>query len=111
MRTKSTKKGKTAPGQSTGPTIAEILHLAADRHLWNDWPQVGTAEYSCYAIGRACYSLRASIRLELSIYKGLKRMGLKTTSLTQFDSIKHNRQGARYAWLKFAAMIAEEQGV
>lgn len=39
-------------------------------------------------------------------------MGLKTDVLDFQTFIPGDaRQGARYAWLKFAALIAEEQGV
>jgi hypothetical protein len=50
----------------------------------------------------------------VQILAGLKEMGCPTDSCDAFDDSfgfnKENQQ-ARYAWLKFAAMMAEEQGV
>lgn len=47
-------------------------------------------------------------------FEGLEAMGCPTGSLNAFNDngefIVENQQ-ARYAWLKFAAIIAEEQGV
>jgi hypothetical protein len=91
-------------------TIAEVLHRAADEFLWNGIREPGgnLREYSCGSAYASCGP---------SYYKkikpGLAAMGLDTDSYTEFDELPEGpkRQGARYAWLKFAAMIAEEQGV
>lgn len=53
------------------------------------------------------------------IFDGLTEMGLNPYSCTEFAEFAEGRgrsdlsprQGARYLWLKFAALIAEEQGV
>lgn len=94
--------------------ISEILHMAADEYLWDghgsffDQP---LSRYSCDAIRRV--SIEVPLDIEDSIFEGLQNMGLDTESCDQFDEFKNaiDRQAVRYAWLKFAAMIAEEQGV
>jgi len=105
-------------------TIAEVLHLAADEFLWvgNDCyfsTTFNTA--SCLAINEAIESLfpiefpienSQSSMMRETIMQGLENMGLDVDNIN-FGSFRYgsDRQGARYAWLKFAAMIAEEQGV
>jgi hypothetical protein len=86
-------------------TIAEVLHRAADRYLEPVFAGEPTS-YSCEAI------YEADAVLWPRICKGLSEMGLVPHSVTQFEDVPPDeRQAARYAWLKFAAMIAEEQGV
>lgn len=107
------------------PTIAEVLHLAADKYLYSSQLECngrGASFYSCCAIQSALMgcewqgtlSISARKKLERRIFKGLKNMGLNPRAITQFNefgTFSEESQGARYAWLKFAAMIAEEQGV
>jgi len=59
-------------------------------------------------------------KLSKKVKQGLRAMGCPTGSSTAFSKYgdrdftveeKHQVQGMRYMWLKFAAMIAEEQGV
>jgi len=48
------------------------------------------------------------------VFKGLEAMGCPINSSDAFDDrevFSPESQQTRYAWLKFAAMIAEEQGV
>jgi hypothetical protein len=105
--------------------ISKILHQAADKYLWNGiggrCPS-GKAEYSCEAVMFRLYELGYEdwYELRLRIFDGMQRMGLNTHSLSAFDEFENQdnfvratpaSQGARYAWLKFAALIAEEQGV
>lgn len=109
-------------------SIAEILHLAADEHLAAKsseyWYNRGTKEkYSCCAVSEAVMSLWnedkiASVedRNELlkRVFKGLEAMGCTVNSSDAFDEadvFNPESQQSRYAWLKFAAIIAEEQGV
>lgn len=109
-------------------TIAEILHLAADKHLASKeeqcWNRGGDREkFSCCAVNEAVWELwnkdeivSAGERDELidRCSEGLKAMGCPVNSTDAFgDEGEFNAedQQARYAWLKFAAMIAEEQGV
>jgi hypothetical protein len=108
-------------------TIAEILHYAADKKLASKeeqcWGHGGTKEkFSCYAVEEAVCDLYNRyepfdiVRDDLieRIFKGLDAMGCPTGSIDAFndcDSFNAENQQARYAWLKFAAMIAEEQNV
>jgi hypothetical protein len=94
-------------------TIAEVLHRAADEFLWDGESQRTWDSdylYSCDAIF-AGLNLPANIRTRIKL--GLIEMGLDAEDFYHFDDFRAGpqRQGARYAWLKFAAMIAEEQGV
>lgn len=109
----------------SGKKISEILHEAADKHLNEDgvWGS-GKTKWSCIAILNALtdgvesypdldywkeYNPEFKIILE-----GLKNMGLKTYdgvgTIFQEENSDENQQ-RRYSWLKFAAMLAEEQGV
>lgn len=97
-------------------TIAEVLHRAADEFLADDgeWPYVDDNgvlknRYSCAAVCDALDAMKASVGLEKAIFAGLEELGCNTASMTEFQL--RNPQSARYAWLKFAALIAEEQGV
>jgi hypothetical protein len=100
--------------------ISEILHSAADEWLkqCRIWPD-SRSTYSCIAIALAItprdyYPYRKiDTDIEHRIMKGLRNMGLSTDSLDEFTEFAEGeeRQAVRYAWLKFAALIAEEQGV
>ena len=109
-------------------TIAEILHYAADKKLASKeeqcWNRGGSKEkFSCCAVSEAVWELYNKDQImsegecdELinRCFDGLAAMGCPTNSIDAFndsyDFIAKNQQ-ARYAWLKFAAIIAEEQGV
>ena len=110
-------------------TIAEILHYAADKELASKQEQYWTAggdkeKFSCCAAEEAVMSLWHDDMIASEeerddlinrILKGLEAMGCPTGSTNAFGVdegvfIAENQQ-ARYAWLKFAAIIAEEQGV
>jgi hypothetical protein len=105
------------------PTIAEILHLAADEYLYHPYdPQDSEvkAYHSCVAFTLAIenhpYFKNVSRKeiddFDMRIERGLENMGLNPR-IHQFREFETDEscQEARYAWLKFAAMIAEEQGV
>ena len=119
--------------------ISDILHDAADKELahnqetyWCCEAQRRTASlerFSCCAIDNAvnafldkkypdlAWYTRDGIRedIMLDINKGLKAMGLDVKSTNAFgrepDYVSHDIQGQRYFWLKWAALMAEEQGV
>lgn len=107
-------------------TIAEILHIAADKYLWDgsgkfiDSP-LDKEEFSCCAIYTVVLNNWSSLQFagcnplaaDAMIDNGMRAMGLKPMSTKEFNDVPPGpkRQAARYAWLKFAAMIAEEQGV
>lgn len=106
-------------------TIADVLHHAADHVLWEG----GTSEekyfsirgdsirrFSCDAVRRSATQLQYQGN-PWAILQGLENMGVNSYSVRQFRKFKYGKefsfeeQAARYTWLKFAALIAEEQGV
>jgi hypothetical protein len=98
-------------------TIADALHLAADEYLAANLHQYDTdfhkVRYSCNAVSEACYELDVNLG---GVFVGLKNMGCPTSSLNAFndqgyDKFSEEAQGMRYMWLKWAALMAEEQGV
>lgn len=103
-------------------TIADILHYAADNCLASTpddyWVFGGSKDkFSCCAVTEACIKLQGYenyIEKSRLIKEGLENMGCPTDSLNAFKDnrkfVEKNQQ-ARYAWLKFAATMAEEQGV
>jgi hypothetical protein len=108
-------------------TIADVLHYAADHILAATEHEyyaatkqeyraaIGKHKYSCCAVTDACIQLKVYHSYD-SIIKGLKEMGCPTLSRKAFnDEGYHNfsedNQQARYFWLKWAALMAEEQGV
>lgn len=124
-------------------TIADVLHLAADKYLIADTEDTANFDkehYSCCAIHNAIAELapkeffdNQGFRIFYTgeanetptgkrVFAGLKAMGLDPGSTQLFKKLEKKTyggwynltpesQGARYSWLKFAAMIAEEQGV
>jgi hypothetical protein len=110
-------------------TVADVLHIAADKCLVANvrYGENGRREkFSCCAIDEAIYKIHGdyysyeSGHLRRNVLEGLKNMGCDTGSSTlfnkygdpaEYDSINHNVQGMRYMWLKWAALMAEEQGV
>ena len=114
------------------PTIAEILHYAADKRLaskrseywmhsnYSMHSNVNKEKFSCCAMHEAvrdlCYNLDWEQRDALiqRIETGLKNMGCPTGSINAFEDyyeFNSENQQSRYVWLKFAAKMAEEQGV
>jgi len=104
-------------------TIAEVLHRSADEFLslysksWLGYDARNS--YSCMAVSDCLSTLweegvitrDEECQLETDIFIGLEAMGVDTNSVEQFAEFPYNMmQDARYGWLKFAAMIAEEQG-
>jgi hypothetical protein len=110
------------------PTVADVLHLAADKCLvaHERYEGVGKEKFSCCAIDEAIYQIHGayygyeSSQLRRCVVEGLKNMGCHTGSHTLFwkygdpsdySAVNHEVQGMRYMWLKWAALMAEEQGV
>lgn len=119
--------------------ISDILHDAADKELahnqetyWlcdGDIRKASRERFSCCAIDNSVSNFlnekypnlnwmnKEDIRDDISegIKEGLKAMGLDTESTSAFgiEATKINTeiQGQRYFWLKWAALMAEEQGV
>lgn len=107
-------------------TIADVLHYAADKCLAYDerYTADGIKErYSCLAIEEAIRELNGTYDVHQSkrIMSGLKKMGIDPRGRNLFvkygdnpdvyEDINHEAQGMRYMWLKWAALMAEEQGV
>ena len=102
-------------------SIAEILHYAADNCLASEanqyWLYGGNKEkYSCCAVDMAYMHLTGKYDVDkiYAIKKGLSNMGCpvnSTHALKDEGKFIEENQQTRYAWLKFAAMLAEEQGV
>lgn len=106
------------------PKISEVLHLAADKYLAanaHDYWHKNKARFSCGAIVNAKRSFRRDPTPSWSdINTGLCRMGCDTGSVSLFikygdvyigqNGINEEVQGMRYFWLKWAALMAEEQG-
>jgi len=100
------------------PTIAEILHEAADKHLAVDiyerYQDTTKFRFSCDAVFWACEDMKQFKRIQ----EGLENLGCPVKSSDAFKNLGYSdntvdseTQGARYIWLKFAALMAEEQGV
>ena len=119
--------------------ISDILHDAADNELAHNqetyWcssvptRKASLERFSCCAIENALTNFlykkyvtlswcdRDTIREDIlaDIKVGLEAMGLDTDSTRAFGeeptNISPDIQGQRYFWLKWAALMAEEQGV
>lgn len=110
--------------------ISEILHFAADHCLYDGHGmfdkghQYSQYSYSCCAVQEAIRILIPSPfhhvldpktlagKMWVRIRQGFFNLGLRAGSTTAYDEFDSpsERQQSRYAWLKFAAMLAEEQG-
>lgn len=106
------------------PTIADILHCAADECLVaHSRDEYANEKFSCIAVDNAVFKLCGERTIEIAnrALDGLKNMGCDTGSFTLFTKygdqpleysvVNHEVQGMRYMWLKWAALMAEEQGV
>ena len=101
--------------------ISDVLHRAADHHLKGKDGEFKHSRYSCGTIIDAVdyycdYHDRYGMRIR--IYEGLKEMGCDVNSSHLFmkygdntPGVNETVQGMRYMWLKWAALMAEEQGV
>lgn len=108
--------------------ISDVLHLAADKYLASDYVEYIDTDknrFSCCAVETVLDELldeNCTITMKQysclwdTIHKGFDNLGLDTGSLYAFEEfekygrITEESQGARYTWLKFCAMLAEEQG-
>lgn len=102
--------------------ISEVLHLAADKYLASDYEEyIDTAKwrFSCCAVGSAIDNLVHDVTynntLRDNIQSNFESLGLESYTITAFEEfekgiVPEESQGARYLWLKFCAMLAEEQG-
>lgn len=101
--------------------ISKILHKAADKYLWDGFGSPPNEEaqneiYSCLAIHKVLIEKQYAnnfVSCEKIVSDFLKKMGLRTYSNIEFAEFKNTEeaQGARYLWLKFAALVAEDEGL
>jgi len=95
--------------------ISEILRDAADRYLW-DGSRGGHQVFSCGAVENV---LNDMTNLEDYAYAYhhtflfLKELGVNIHSEYEFDEVPRGeiRQCARFLWLDFAALVAEDEGL
>ncbi len=89
--------------------VSEVLWKAANEELWDgedrgweDNPY--DLEYSCYAIKAVAYGVNTPVM------DFIVELGVNSDSVRVFNEFEEGeaRQGARYAWLMFASMYAEE---
>jgi hypothetical protein len=111
------------------PTVADVLHYAADKCLvahsrYSEGS--GKEKFSCCAVEEAVYRITGQVyggesyKLRRRVIDGLRNMGCDTGSMSlfkkygdnyaEFSAVNHEVQGMRYMWLKWAALMAEEQG-
>ena len=108
--------------------ISTVLHYAADKCLvaHSRYGESGSEKFSCIAVSDAVFKLtgecnKQTSELSVRVLKGLDNMGCNTGSMTLFKKygdkpneysyVNSEVQGMRYMWLKWAALMAEEQGV
>lgn len=108
-------------------TIADVLHYAADKCLAYDKRNTSDGvkeKFSCCAVTEAIYQMincPDADGLYNRVFDGLNAMGCDTGShylfikygdrLNEYSNVNETVQGMRYMWLKWAALMAEEQGV
>jgi hypothetical protein len=90
---------------------SEILRLAADKHLSHDsdtYSQNEKRTFSCNAVRTACISLGEDCIRHLDF---LSSLGCPDSGWA-FDEFEntYDKQGARFLWLDFAALVAEDMG-
>jgi hypothetical protein len=105
-------------------TIADALHLAADKYLASDYKDYksfkGVNRYSCCAVADATDELNLNYGTAITF---LNSLGCHTRAVHLFNKQEHwstkagmyfvtpKSQGYRYLWLKFAAAMAESEGI
>jgi hypothetical protein len=99
-------------------SISEILWKAANEYLTHpEWCVDGSSPYSCDAIGVAAETYERSVEVVAFI----RRLGFPERGpyFAEFEGegeylrerMTEDSQEVRYAWLMFASMYAEEQGL
>ena len=98
--------------------ISTLLHRAADEFLPVEVSRRSEG-YSCIAFWDATQAAVISgeitrqeqYDIDARFEKGMEALGLNWGSFHAFDDVPlDTRQAARYQWLKFCALLAEEQG-
>ena len=94
--------------------ISEILREAADVHLWHGEGRLWDSCQESYTCCAVC-NVDCSAIEQRAVFRFLRRLGLDTESCSQFDDTHFDDsaalQGARFLWLDFAALVAEDEGI
>ena len=92
--------------------IAACLWLAANKYLWDGFSEFEDFawEFSCAATDESDRVLASLDPWDLEDF--LESLGVDVGGETEFDEFEFGevRQGARFLWLDFAALYAEELG-
>lgn len=99
--------------------VADLLWRAANKHLnataklWHGNGNGGGEFYTCDAIGRAAWVAGGPEKEARAL---VDELGLDAYKQRQFSAFNEFRpgpecQGARYAWLMFASLYAQELGI
>lgn len=104
--------------------ISDVLHYAADHCLVSEGKtRIRKNKFSCCAIIDAYFIHNGSVDKDFlmqDVLTGLTNMGCERNSPSlfrkygdpiYFEDTVESVQGMRYMWLKWAALMAEEQGV
>lgn len=107
--------------------VADILRDAANKYLLTTSQRFDGAwyadieKYSCNAVKKVLQlEVRPDIHMynqpmtkqEKKVFAFLRELGVDTKCIYQFNNISPaEQQDARFAWLHFAADIAEEEGL
>lgn len=91
--------------------MAQIFRRA-QRRLWNGSFPRGNAkhEYSCDAVGGVCYTAKD----QAEMMKFIDQLGCDCYSVHQFKEFPWGtpeRQGARFLWLEWCALMCDEEAV
>lgn len=95
----------------SGKHVAELLRKAANEHLWDGAGELppGVDALSCFAV---ILAEGADTGLYVATLAFLSRLGVNAwdREFAEFE-IGAERQGARFLWLHFAALVAEDGGI
>lgn len=98
---------------ATENRISEILWIAANEKLWsgNDADSFGDV-YSCDAVGRygSNKTFYQENAIDFLIELGVNYEDEDDEQFIEFEG-DEERQGARYLWLDFARLVAEDEGL
>ena len=91
--------------------ISEILRKAADRHLSSDGKDDFQRRIDFYSYVAVIYASGALDARPAEHF--LQTLGVSLDSPSEFDEFPEGeiRQGARFLWLDFAALVAEDEGL
>lgn len=88
--------------------ISEVLLRARDEHLWSGIKKKSYRLEHC-----TCYAIAAVNPSDCSAINFVESLGVDTGSFVEFLEFVAGpeRQGARFLFLTFAAMVAESEGI